>query len=250
MNTLVSIIMPCHNGSSFISVAIQSVINQTYENWELLVIDDCSKDDSVQIIQSFANNDKRIKLLHTQKSTGYPSDVRNVGIEAATGRYIAFLDCDDMWLPEKLEHQLKLFDKAEVAVAYSWYIKMYEDGNQHEKPVKSPELVSYKNLLGGNVIGNLTGVYDTQKVGKIYQKQIHHEDYLMWLEILKSGYIAANTSSVEAVYRESKNSLSGSKLKALVWTWNIFYRELNYPLTISAFFFVKYIIKGFLKKIK
>ncbi len=242
--------MPCHNGSSFISVAIQSVINQTYENWELLVIDDCSKDDSVQIIQSFANNDKRIKLLHTQKSTGYPSDVRNVGIKAATGRFIAFLDCDDMWLPEKLEHQLKPFDKAEVAVAYSWYIKMDEDGNQHEKPVKSPELVSYKNLLGGNVIGNLTGVYDAQKVGKVYQKQIHHEDYLMWLEILKHGYKAVNTNSVEAVYRESKNSLSGSKLKALAWTWNIFYKELHLNLFISIKYFFEYCFKAICKFVK
>ena len=242
--------MPCHNGSSFISNAINSVQKQSYANWELLVIDDCSKDVSVQIIQSFVDNDKRIKLLHTQKSTGYPSDVRNVGIEAATGRYIAFLDCDDMWLPEKLEHQLKLFEKSEVAVAYSWYKKMDEDGTQHDKPIKSPKFVSYKKLLGGNAIGNLTGVYDTHKVGKVFQKQIHHEDYLMWLEILKPGYIAANTSSVEAVYRESKNSLSGSKLKAITWTWNIFHRELKYPIFISSFFFVKYLIKGFLKLIK
>ena len=246
----VSVIMPCHNGAAYIADAIRSVQNQTYSDWELFVIDDCSNDDSVGIINGFAENDDRIKLLHTQKSTGYPSDVRNLGISTATGRYIAFLDCDDMWLPEKLEHQLKLFDKPEVAVAYSWYIKMDEDGTQHDKPIKSPELVTYKKLLGGNVIGNLTGVYDTNKLGKIFQKQIHHEDYLMWLEILKFGYIAANTNSIEAIYRESKNSLSGSKLKALVWTWNIFYKELKMGLFRSIQSFACYVIKGLFKFVK
>lgn len=245
-----SIIMPCHNGAKYISNAIQSVQKQTYEDWELIVINDCSSDNSVEIIKRLADNDKRIKLFHTEKSTGYPSDVRNVGIKAAKGRFIAFLDCDDMWLPTKLEHQLMYFNKEDVAVVYSWYIKMDENGNQHDIPVRSPEVVTYKKLLGGNVIGNLTGVYDIQKVGKVYQKQIHHEDYLMWLELLKSGYKAVNTNSVEAVYRESKNSLSGSKLKALAWTWNIFYKELHLNIFISLKYFLEYCFKAMCKFVK
>lgn len=242
--------MPCHNGSKYISHAIQSVLGQTFTDWELLVIDDCSTDNSVEIINCFAQTDERIKLLHTQKSTGYPSDVRNIGIEIATGRYIAFLDCDDMCMPEKLEHQLPLFEQAATAVVFSWYLKMDENGNHHDKPIKSPELVTYKKLLGGNVIGNLTGIYDTQKAGKVFQKQVHHEDYLMWLEILKQGYDAVNTNSVEAVYRESRNSLSGSKLKALVWTWNIFYKELNLGIFISIKYFLEYCFKAICKFIK
>lgn len=246
----VSIIMPCHNGSKYIENAIKSVQNQTYTGWELLVVDDCSSDDSVKVISDFVKNDNRIKLLHTQKSTGYPSDVRNVGIEAATGRYISFLDCDDMWLPSKLERQIPLFENSETAVVFSWYLKMDENGNQHEKPVKSPTCVNFERLLGGNVIGNLTGIYDTKKVGKVYQKQIHHEDYLMWLEILDHKYIAVNTNSVEAVYCESKNSLSGSKLKALTWTWGIFYKELHLNFFISLNYFLKYCFKAICKFVK
>ncbi len=246
----VSIIMPCHNGSKYIENAIKSVQNQTYTGWELLVVDDCSSDDSVKVISDFVKNDNRIKFLHTQNSTGYPADVRNVGIEVASCRYIAFLDCDDMWQPTKLEHQLPLFEKEDVAVVFSWYLKMDENGKQHKKTVKSPAHVNFKKLLGGNVIGNLTGIYDTRKVGKVFQKQLHHEDYIMWLEILKSGYKAVNTNSIEAVYRESKNSLSGSKLKALVWTWNIFHKELHFNIILTFKYFLEYCFKAFFKFMK
>lgn len=246
----VSIIMPCHNGASFIAEAINSVLIQSFSDWELLVIDDCSSDDSVEIIQSFADKDNRIKLLHTEQSTGYPSDVRNIGIQMTTGRYIAFLDCDDKWLPLKLERQLPLFENSDTAVVFSWYKKMDEDGNLHNRPVCSPKQVRYKNLLGGNVIGNLTGIYDTSKVGKVFQKQIHHEDYLMWLGILCSGYIAVNTNTVEAVYRESKHSVSGSKLESIKWNWDLFYKELHFSIPVSIICFIRYMVKGVLKFLK
>lgn len=242
--------MPCHNGAAYISDAIQSVQKQTFNDWELIIINDCSTDLSAKIINEFISSDKRIKYLITQISTGYPSDVRNIGIENASGRYIAFLDCDDLWKPSKLEKQIPLFDNQNVAVVFSWYLKMDKDGNQHNKIIKSPTTVNFKKLLNGNVIGNLTGIYDTQKVGKVFQKHIHHEDYLMWLEILKKGFIAKNTKSTEAIYREYKKSLSGSKLKVIGWTWNIFYNELNLSLIFSVIYFFKYIIKGFLKFIK
>lgn len=247
---LVSIIMPCHNGAPYIAEAIRSVQNQTYSDWELLVIDDCSSDDSVQIINTFAQSDSRIRLLHTSRSTGYPASVRNVGIQAAAGRYIAFLDCDDFWLPDKLEHQLPVFEKENVAVVFSWYLKMDQDGNRHQVPVISPSSVNYKKLLNGNVIGNLTGIYDVLKVGKVLQKQVHHEDYLMWLEILKNDLIALNTNSVEAVYRVQKNSVSGKKIKSFIWTWQIFYREIKMPWIKAVKCLLCYTISGVVKSFK
>lgn len=247
---LVSIIMPCHNGGLTIADAIKSVQNQTFLNWELLVVDDASTDASVRIVLGFANEDSRIKLLHTESSTGLPATPRNVGINVAKGRYIAFLDCDDEWLPTKLERQLPLFAMRNVVVVFSYYGKMDADGRLHSNCVVSPAFVSYGKLLGGNVIGNLTGVYDTQKTGKVFQKEIRHEDYVMWLEILRGGFWAINTNTVEAVYRKSKSSVSGSKLAALGWTWQIYRRELQLSFFVAVKCFVRYAFKAVFKFIK
>ena len=246
----VSVIMPCHNGEKYLRQAVDSVLAQTYANWELLVIEDNSTDDSVAVIEEYCAKDRRIKLLHTPAPTGKPATPRNVGIEVATGRFVAFLDCDDQWLPCKLEHQLPLFEKAHCAAVFSFYKKMDAAGNVRPAVVTSPAVVSFDQLLDGNCIGNLTGVYDTAKVGKVYQKEIHHEDYLMWLQVLQKGFIARNTGTVEAYYRESGTSVSGSKLKALSWTWAIYRKELGLSLPSSAVHFVRYGVRGLLKKIK
>ena len=245
----VSIIMPCHNGEKFIRESIESVISQTFKDWELLVIDDNSTDTSVDLIDSFIKNDTRIKLLRNEKSTGFPATPRNLGIKQAQGRYIAFLDCDDVWLSNKLDNQIKLFDER-TSVVYSYYKKMDENGSISDSIVKSPSEIAFKGLLNGNCIGNLTGIYDAEKIGKIYQKEIHHEDYVMWLEILKNGNIAKNTNTVEAIYRESKKSTSGNKLKAFSWTWNIYRSELRLSFLESVFHFCIYAFKGMLKFFK
>ncbi|MBR4436504.1 MAG: glycosyltransferase [Spirochaetia bacterium] len=246
----VSVIMACHNGAPFLCQAVDSVLAQTYQDWELLIIDDASTDGSVAIAEEYCAKDDRIKLLHTERSTGMPATTRNVGIEAAAGRFIAFLDCDDQWLPGKLEHQLPLFKQENCAAVFSFYKKMNASGNIRSAVVTSLASVDFDQLLDGNCIGNLTGIYDTAKVGKVFQKEIHHEDYLMWLQVLKKGFIARNTGTVEAYYRESCSSVSGSKLKALGWTWDIYRKELGLPLGASALHFIRYGVKGLLKKIK
>ena len=248
--SLVSIIMPCHNGAATIADSIRSVQNQTFTDWELLVVDDGSTDDSARIVTEFATKDSRIFLFHTEKSTGFPATPRNVGISASRGRYIAFLDCDDEWLPTKLAHQIPLFATRDVAVVFSYYGKMDAAGGFHAEKIDSPVFVSYDQLLNGNVIGNLTGMYDTEKVGKVFQKEIHHEDYVMWLEILKKGFSAINTNTVEAVYRESASSVSGSKLAAFGWTWNIYRHELKLPFFTAAKYFTRYAVKAVFKFLK
>lgn len=247
---LVSIIMPCHNGEKYLSESINSVISQNYEDWELLVIDDLSEDNSVQIIKDFEKKDIRIKYLKNNDHTGKPYSPRNFGIAHAGGRYIAFLDCDDKWLPSKLQNQMRLFEKDDCVIVYSFYQKMDEYGNVHNSIITSPSSVTYRQLLNGNCIGNLTGMYDTAKVGKIFQKDFGHEDYLMWLDILKSGYTAYSTNSIEAVYREQKSSTSGNKLQAFKWTWNIYRKGLKLSLFSSVCHFIAYAVKGVLKYIK
>ena len=246
----VSVIMPCHNGAATLVQAVESVLAQSYADWELLIVDDASSDRSAAIAEGYCAKDSRIKLLYTTASTGKPATPRNVGIKAATGRYIAFLDCDDTWLPQKLEHQLPLLEKPDCAAVFSFYKKMDADGKVRPAVVTSPVSVSFAQLLDGNCIGNLTGIYDTAKVGKVYQKEIHHEDYLMWLKVLQKGFVARNTGTVEAYYRESGTSVSASKLKALGWTWNIYRRELKLPLVSSVVHFLNYSMKGILKRFK
>lgn len=236
--------MPCHNDEKYLRDAIESVINQTVSNWELLIIDDNSTDNSVSIIKSYIKEDPRIKLLINEQHTGLPATPRNIGIRNANGRFIAFLDSDDKWLSSKLEKQLPLFSDNKCAVVFSYYRKMNESGIISDKQITSPQKVNYKKLLKGDCIGNLTGIYDIKKVGKIYQKEIHAEDYLMWLEILKKGFIAKNTNTVEALYRVRATSTSGNKIKSAIWNWNIYKNEIQLNFIQSIYYFLIYAIKS------
>ena len=169
-NKTVSIIMPAHNAAKTIRESIESVLAQTFTDWELLVINDTSTDETEQIVSEFTTNHSRIKLLQTDESVGKPYYPRNVGINSAEGRFIAFLDSDDVWLPTKLAKQIPLFDAENVAIVFSYYEKFTstEVESNRNRILKSPASVSFKSALYGNPIGNLTGVYDTMKVGKIF----------------------------------------------------------------------------------
>ena len=250
MSNLVSIIMPAHNSADTISMSIESVLKQTFHNWELIVINDNSTDDTDIIIKNYAEKDSRIKYLETERSFCKPFYPRNIGIEYAKGRFIAFLDSDDIWLPTKLEHQIPLLETYNVVVVFSYYSKMNYTGIMQNRIILSPMIVDYDCLLKGDCIGNLTGIYDTQKIGKVYQKNIHHEDYLMWLEILKPGGYAINTNTIEAFYRIQKNSVSCNKLKTMMWHWNILRNEIKLPIVKAIRYFFYYAIKGIIKFLK
>lgn len=247
----VSIIMPAHNAAKTIKDSINSVIIQTFNDWELFVIDDCSTDETVQIVSDFEKKDSRIKLLHTDKSVGKPFYPRNVGIQAATARFIAFLDSDDEWLPTKLEHQIPLFDDNNVAIAFSYYEKFSSNqSSKNNRIIKSPKSVTFSSGIYGNPIGNLTGMYDTQKVGKVFFEDAGHEDYILWLAILKKGFVAKNTNTIEARYRVAENSVSSNKGKAASWTWNIYRKTLKFNIIKSTFCYIVYMVKGVLKYLK
>lgn len=247
---MISIITPSYNSLTFISQAIESVLAQTYSDWEMLIIDDCSTDDSASIIRQYCEEDKRIKYFKTTYSSGSPTLPRNIGIENAMGRYIAFLDSDDVWLPNKLEEQLKLFDESETAIVYSNYEKITELGEREQRIIKAPAEVSYKQLLLGNVIGCLTAIYDTDKTGKVYFSEHAHEDYIMWLSILKRGYIAKNTNTVTALYRVRNQSVSSNKLKALFWQWSIYVNVEKTGYLKAVYYFANYAYRAFLKILK
>ena len=246
---MVSVVMPMYNASKYVGEAIESVLAQTYKNWELLIIDDNSNDGSVQIAQKYAENDERIHVLSNDHPIGMPSAPRNVGIKTARGRFIAFLDSDDIWFPQKLEQQVALFKDNRTAIVFANYEKIDEAGNRDNRFVTAPPTATYRTLLYGNVIGNLTGIYDTSKVGKVIIQDIHHEDYVMWLHILKKGYIAQNTNTTLAAYRVCEHSVSANKLKVVSWQWNIYRRVEHLRFLPSVFYLISYAYKAFAKSI-
>lgn len=240
--------MPCYNSQYYMRHAINSVLIQSYKNWELLIIDDGSTDDSASIIQEYILKDPRIKYFKTDIPSGSPVLPRNIGIGHAKGKYIAFLDSDDVWLPNKLETQLRMFEQYEdMAICFCNYEKITEKGERDNRIVLAPVISTYKELLLGNVIGCLTAIYDTSKVGKVYFREHSHEDYIMWLEILKKGYTARNTNTVEALYRVRKNSVSSNKLRTLSWQWDIYRNVENIGLFRSGYYFFNYAYRA-LKK--
>lgn len=246
---LVSVVMPVHNSARFLREAIESVLDQTYQNWELLIVDDASKDDSINIAHEYEEKDKRIHVLKNDAPIGIPSAPRNVGITAARGRYVAFLDSDDIWFPRKLEQQIPLLSEQGTAIAFGNYEKMEEDGRRRNRVVRAPATASYKSLLNGNVIGNLTGMYDRKQTGTVLMPDRRHEDYVMWLSILKRGFVARNTGTVLGAYRLRSTSVSSQKMLTVRWQWAIYREVEGLSWFSSAYHFMFYAFKAFCKRL-
>ena len=246
---LVSIIMPMYNSEAYIRDAIESVEAQTYKNWELIVVDDGSKDGSRAIVEDYITRDARIRLLMNPHPIGMPCAPRNYGIHAARGRYIAFLDSDDMYLPNKLEVQLPLFAEGNVVIVYADYEKMDEKGVRNKRIVSAPRVTTYKSLLKGNVITMPAGIYDRSKVGTVLMRQVGHEDYVMWLDILREGGVAKNAGKVVAAVRVRGTSVSSNKFRTIGWQWNVYRKIENLSVWQSAYYFVFYAFKAVAKRL-
>jgi teichuronic acid biosynthesis glycosyltransferase TuaG len=213
---LVSIIMPIYNTEKYVGEAIDSVLNQTYLNWELLLIDDCSTDLSREIAFKKSANDDRIFFFenHVNSGSGY---TRNVGIDHSKGDFIAFLDSDDVWCKKKLELQISQMVEKSLDFTYGKYCYLDINGNFSEKFNKvSSSPISYRNLLKNNEIGCLTVVYNSKKIGKCYfSNHRNKQDYGLWLSILKKGFMAHSIDGVLGGYRKRRDSATGNKLKML-----------------------------------
>src|SRR5690554_1291639 len=205
--SLVSIITPSYNSSPFISNTLKSVASQSFDNWEMIIVDDYSSDNSAEVIQQYASQDPRIKFIQLEKNSG-AAVARNTAIEAAQGRFIAFLDSDDQWLPHKLETQLAFMQKQNVAFSYAAYEKMNEEGAVIGS-VGVPDKVAYRDLLKVCSIGCLTAMYDTQQLGKIYMPLIRkRQDLGLWLRILKQIPFAYGIQGPLGRYQVRSDSIS------------------------------------------
>jgi len=246
---LVSIIMPAYNCERYIDEAINSVLAQTYKNWELLVIDDGSKDATFQILSEFSKNDYRIKPLKNEKNMGV-SATRNRGIELASGEWIAFLDSDDIWAPSKLERQLKTADKNSAEFIFTGASYINEDGQPYKGIYEVPEIVSYNKLRNKNVISCSSVLIKKRFFNTIkMERDDLHEDYLVWLKILKLGITAYGINEPLLIYRISINSKSGNKLKTIKMTYNIF-RITGIDPFRSIYFVSRNLISSIIKYIK
>jgi len=228
---LVSVIIPTFNAEKFVAKTIQSVLGQTHTNWELLLVDDVSIDNTVSILQSFAKQDARIKVFQLPKNSG-PGVARNFAIQQAQGNYIAFLDADDLWKPEKLEKQLKFMEEENLPMTFSFYEQMDEEGVLLNKVITAPLEVSYSKLFYCNWIGNLTGIYSVDFFGKIPISSIKkRQDWILWLTLVKKIEKVKPVPESLAYYRVRKDSVSSSKVKLIKYNYAI-YRDFhgNHPL--------------------
>tara|TARA_R100001369_G_scaffold29172_1_gene52440 strand:- start:130149 stop:130928 length:780 start_codon:yes stop_codon:yes gene_type:complete len=225
---LVSVIMPAYNSGAFISEAIQSVLAQTHTNLELLVIDDASKDNTIEITEAFQSKDSRIKLFKNTSNKG-AGITRNIGIKEAKGTFIAFLDADDLWLPEKLNIQLEFMATHDLAMTFSSYNLMDESGILLNKKVKALPVLTYQKLLRSNYVGNLTGIYNVNMLGKIYCPELRkRQDWALWLTILSKIDSTKGIEKPLANYRIRENSISKNKTALLKYNYLIYSEFLKY----------------------
>lgn len=245
---MVSIITASYNSANFIAETIESIIQQTYKNWELLITDDCSTDNSVDIIKSYCDKDNRIKLFNLKENSG-AGIARNNSIDNASGRFIAFCDSDDKWKPEKLEKQVKFMLKNNLALSFSSYDVINEDGI-HIEEVKAPPKVTYKTMLRNNYIGCLTAIYDIEKVGKVYMPEIRkRQDWALWLNILKKTPYALSIQENIANYRDRSKSISSNKMDLVKYNWNIYKNVEKFSTIESSFLLVQFLFYYFKKKL-
>lgn len=247
---LVSIIMPAYNGGAYIEDAVKSVILQSYTNWELLIIDDQSSDNSLDIAYSFSKTDERIRVIALKKNSGV-ANARNVGIGKSTGDYIAFLDSDDCWKKDKLSKQIKFMEENNYSFTFSSAEIMNENGEPLNKIRTAPSQIDYKTLLKGNPINCLTVIIKKADVENIMMPLIKHEDYATWLNLLQRNNIlyAYGMKESLAYYRVSNNSVSSNKVKTLKWTWNIFFNHQKLGLIKSMIYMFLFTVNTSFKHI-
>lgn len=252
---LVSVIIPIFNAEKYISDTIISVQNQTYQNWELLLVDDGSTDATQTIITSFLT-DKRVQFypLDINSGTGV---ARNFGVSKAIGKYIAFLDADDLWKPEKLKKQILFMQTNDLPFTFSFYDCIDEQGNSLNRTVEAPLNLSYRQLFFCNYIGNLTGIYDVEYFGKISISSIRkRQDWMHWLTILKKIKTAKAVPESLALYRIRDNSLSTSKTALIQYNFAVYRQFHGYNLMVSilcmiGFLFTQLVIKPkYIKKMQ
>ncbi|EMI7296336.1 glycosyltransferase family 2 protein [Vibrio parahaemolyticus] len=243
-SNLVSIIMPTYNSEGTVPDSIDSVICQTYSEWELIIVDDCSTDNTWQVIQTYADKYDNIRVYQNKENLGAGAS-RNFAIKKARGRFIAFLDSDDLWTEDKLAEQIPFMLENNYSLTYTHYSRF--NSEEELSVVTAPEYTTYKKLMYSNVIGCLTAVYDTQALGKRYMPLIRkRQDMGLWLDILKDTPKAYCLPKPLAKYRMD-SGMTANKFSVLSYQWKFYRDVVGLSLPRSLFTFSVYAVKGTMK---
>ena len=251
MNYKVSIITPSFNSEKYISKTIESVQAQTYSDWEMIIVDDCSTDSTCAIVEKFSSADKRIRLLKQEENAGAGA-ARTRAMRESTGRFIAYLDADDIWKPQKLEKQVNYMREKDCGFSCTSYEVIDDEGNRLNKNIHMLPKVDYVGFLTNNLLQTVGIMVDTEKVDRsllVMPDLRRRQDAATWLQILKAGHMCYGIDEILAEYRRAKNSLSSNKIKAVRGVWSL-YRDIEHlSLPFSCYCFVRYAVLAVWKRI-
>lgn len=243
---LVSVVMPTYNSEGYVKESITSILNQTLSDLEVIVVDDNSTDNTLCVLDELSKSDRRVKVISLERNGG-SAIARNCGIREARGRYIAFLDSDDLWMSNKLEKQIGFMSEFDIPFCCSGYTKINEKGEMLNRDIIPPEKMTYYDMLKSNKIGCLTAVYDTAFFGKVEMPNIRkRQDYALWLRLLRRVDSVHSIPEVLAKYRVRPNSISSNKVEMLRYNWHV-YKTLEKMDAVRSLYYLSWNI---LRKVK
>ena len=244
---LVSVVMPAYNAERFITKAMESALNQTIEDIELIVVDDCSHDNTCELVEKLGQRDPRVRLVRNERNLGVAKS-RNRGFEACRGSYVALLDSDDVWYPMKLEKQLALARREEADIVYCSYAMVNEEDAKICSDFIVPEKTDLNRMLAKNVISCSTVLMTGETVRQqSFSTKYYHEDYVYWLQLLGQGKKAVGVPEVLAAYRVYANTRASNKIRSAKYRWHIYREYMKFPRWKCAYCFLRYAFSGAVK---
>ena len=243
----VSIVMPVHNAAQTVALSLASVCGQQLTDWELIAVDHGSTDNSACILREWAASDARIRVAQLPGCRSGPSRPRNLGIAQAAGRYLAFLDADDIWYPNKLSTQLAAMVKHDTTLSCCGYHVFHDQPGDTIGQLMPPLSAQYADLLKRNTAGCSTVMIDRERIGDIRFPECGHEDYALWLSLMKSGRTMLGVQQCLAAYRRTPGSVSANKFRNISYLWHIYRHQEQFSMPMSAFLTLRYAINALTK---
>jgi teichuronic acid biosynthesis glycosyltransferase TuaG len=243
---LVSIITPAFRAARFVGDSIRSAVAQDYPNWEMLIVDDCSPDDTAKRVEEWVGRDSRVRLIR-QPRNGGPAAARNAALASASGRFAAFLDSDDYWLPQKLSRQLEFMRTNGAAISFTGFRRITEDGGQIGRLLTVPERLTYTQLLGNTAIATSTVIIDRSITGPLQMRPVYYDDFVLWLSLLRRGHVAFGMNEDLMRYRVVGKSVSRNKSRSAREVWKTYRNVEELGILRSAWCFANYSARGWLK---
>lgn len=244
----VSIITPAYNAARHIGATIASVQAQTCAGWEMVIADDGSGDETCALVEALAREDPRIILVR-QARNGGPAAARNLALAQARGRYICFLDSDDLWLPTKLERQLSVMRETGSVISYTAFRRISDDGTRIGRVIEVPESITYRQLLKRTAIANSTSMVDSEQTGPLRLIDAGYDDYILWLSLLRRGFEARGLNQDLVRYRSVGGSISSRPLRSAGWVWRIYRAQEGLGLLRAAWYLAHYGARAYLKRL-